>query len=303
MHLQTVVQDKVFLKTIMDSEFAFPYEGISASQLALSLMPNLKSTDPVLRDDLSYSILARILTEGLLSSTEVEELLDIAISDDYLFSGIGEIESDPVFSRTFAMLVIAAVLDSDAENKQLSPERIHNTASVVLDYAKREQDHRGFVDGKGWAHAVAHTADALDSCAHHPVLTVEERTAILDTIAKLVVQSGPLTHNEDDRLAFPVYRIIQAEQITYDYLCNWIHRFDLYSTLSQESMVRLVNVQHFLRSLYFLVCWEQENHPILQDISRQLKKLNIYYRYGVLPMNTAQGDSGVPGLTELHPEL
>ena len=279
--LRAMVQDKAFLETIMDSEFAFPYEGINAPQLALSLMPNLKSTDPVLRDDLSYSILARILIEGLLSSAEVEELLNIAMSNDYLFSGIGEEENDTVFSRTFSILVIGAALDSDAETRILAPERIHHIVSVVLEYAKREKDHRGYVDGKGWAHAVAHTADALDSCAHHPVCTVEERTAILHTIAELVVCSDSFTHNEDDRLAFPVYRIIRAQQITYDYLRDWILDFE-----PQESTVRSDNVQHFLQSLYFLVFWEDVNHPILQDISVQLKKLNTFYRHGILPMNT-----------------
>lgn len=289
MDLQAMVQDQAFLKTILDSEFVFPYKGISAPQLALALMPNLKSTDPVLRDDLSYSIEARILIDGLLSSEEVTELLNIAMSDEYLFSGIGEVETDTVFSRTFSVLVIAAALDADAETRILSPEQIHHIVSVVLEYIKREKDHRGYVDGKGWAHAVAHTADALDSCAHHPVLTVEERTAILNTIAELVVRSDSFTHNEDDRLAFPVYRIIQAQQITYDYLRDWIFELE-----PQDSMVRLDNVQHFLQSLYFLVFWEDVNHPILQDISVQLKKLNTFYRHGILPMDTAQGDSNIP---------
>lgn len=113
--------------------------------------------------------------------------------------------------------------------------------SVVLDYARRERDHRGFVDDKGWAHAVAHTADALDSCAQHPVTNLEERIAILNVIAELATLSEPLAYSEDDRLAFPVHRVIQGNQVAYDDLHTWISQFDIETTASKESVIRWVN--------------------------------------------------------------
>ncbi|QQE78578.1 DUF2785 domain-containing protein [Alicyclobacillus sp. SO9] len=285
MNLPTLVQDKSFLKNTMDSDFNFPHNGISAAQLAFSLMPNLKSTDAVLRDELSFSILEKIIMEGLLSSIEVDELLDLAMSDDYLFSGIGEVNTDSVFTRSFAILVVAAGVEVDTEQQMFSSDRIHQITSVVLDYANREQDGRGFVEGKGWAHSVAHTADALDSCSHHPALSEEDRKAILDAIAHLVIRSASLAHNEDDRLAFPVFRMIQSENFSYHTLREWLSKFDIENTSSHESLIQLTNVQHFLRSLYFLVYWELGEHPFLADMSSQLKKLSIYYRYGVLPLS------------------
>lgn len=56
MDLRIDVKDKVFLGSILKGGFTFPYEGISASQLAFSLMTNFKSIDPKLRDELSYSM-------------------------------------------------------------------------------------------------------------------------------------------------------------------------------------------------------------------------------------------------------
>ena len=56
----------------------------------------------------------------------------------------------------------------------------------------RERDLRGFVPGKGWAHAVAHGADALGTLARSPHVAANELTVILDVLA--------------DRLLLPVER-------------------------------------------------------------------------------------------------
>lgn len=245
-------------------------------------MPNLRSTDPKLRDALSYSILTKIIQTELLSANELEELLLLSMSGEYLFAGIDQRDTDTVFTRAFSILIVAGIVESDAESRLLSSELIHRTTNAVLDYAKSERDHRGFVDGKGWAHSVAHTADALDSCAYHPITTTEERIAILDAIAKLATLPEPLTYMEDDRLAFPVLRIVQGEQVSLDYLRSWVRRFDIDIVPSKEATLHHVNAEHFLRSLYFLLYWEKPNHPLLETIADQLKHLNVYYRYGIL---------------------
>jgi len=280
--------DKDFLRRIVDHDFTIPNNVISAYELAFALMPNLRSPDPELRDELSYSILARIIQVGMLSAKELEELLFLSMSEGFLVAGIGERDTDTVFTRCFAILIVAAIVEADAEARLLSPEQIHHTTSIALDYARRERDHRGFIDGKGWAHSVAHTADALDSCAHHPVTTTEERIAILEVIAELATLPEPLTYMEDDRLAFPVLRMVQGEQVELDYLHSWVCRFDIDIAPPKETTLRHVNAENFLRSLYFLLHWEQPNHPLLGTLADQLKHLNVFYRYGVLGSNVVR---------------
>ena len=46
----------------------------------------------------------------------------------------------------------------------------------------RERDLRGFVPGKGWAHAVAHGADAIAALADSPHLGTNELTVLLDVL-------------------------------------------------------------------------------------------------------------------------
>jgi len=187
-----------------------------------------------------------------------------------------------VFTRSFAVLIIAALVEVDSKRRILPEPLVREAANSVMDYAKRERDHRGYVDDKGWAHSVAHTADALDSCAQHPAITMKERIAILETIAKMVMLPEPLAYLEDDRLSFPVYRIIQAKKVSQEFLQSWMSRFDIDEIHSKQAALRHVNVQHFFRSLYFLLQWEQPNHPFIEVIVSRLKDLNIYYRYGPL---------------------
>ena len=53
----------------------------------------------------------------------------------------------------------------------------------VAGWLVRERDLRGFVPGKGWAHAVAHGADALGVLAQAPAMGRLELTVLLDVIA------------------------------------------------------------------------------------------------------------------------
>src|SRR3712207_9539503 len=67
----------------------------------------------------------------------------------------------------------------------------------------RSRDLRGFVPGKGWAHAVAHGADALATLAQSPHVAGNELTVVLDVIAdRLLLPVDRLfTNGEPDRLA------------------------------------------------------------------------------------------------------
>ena len=62
----------------------------------------------------------------------------------------------------------------------------------------REQDLRGWVPGKGWAHAVAHGADAIGVLARSPHLRSRELTVLLDVLA--------------DRLLLPAERALRRRR-------------------------------------------------------------------------------------------
>jgi hypothetical protein len=127
------------------------------------VLPFLGSPDPELRDELAFAIVADWVHErDLLEAHELRELLAFALSGDGLRHGIGESDTDTVFARSFAALVVALVLAVDNRSSFLTREELGGVLDALLDYAASERDLRGFVPGKGWAHAAAHVADAFD---------------------------------------------------------------------------------------------------------------------------------------------
>ncbi len=56
--------------------------------------------------------------------------------------------------------------------------------------------------GKGWAHSIAHLADALDESAKNRYTTAAGYIAILETLTSLASLPEPLSYGEDERLAF-----------------------------------------------------------------------------------------------------
>ncbi|MCF8568550.1 DUF2785 domain-containing protein [Alicyclobacillus tolerans] len=280
MNLDTLATNKKFLRDIIRNDFQIS-ESVNATELCLKLMPNLHSIDAEFRDELSYGVLANLLERESFTVQEWSEILAVSVSDDYLFWGIGQYDTDTVFARAFAILIVAVIVEFDAVRGLLRPEQVHQTTETVLDYVRRERDYRGYVDGKGWAHSVAHMSYALDSCAHHPSTTKEERMAILDSIFELATLPAPLSYMEADHLSRVVFRMIKDEQVTAEELHPWIERFSLELDRTGETVLRNGNASDLLKSLYFLLTWEQPNHPLINIISAQIKKMNIFYRYGI----------------------
>lgn len=282
MTIRTLATDKEFLRGIVNNGFRIP-DSINLRELAVALMPNLRSSDGELRDDLSYTILSQILKRESFTTEDLSEILASSISEEYLFWGIGQCDTDTVFARTFAVLIVAEIVEFDAAVRQLlGPKQIHRTVEAVLDYTKRERDYRGYVDDdKGWAHSVAHMSYALDSCAHHPLTTQEERVEILDSIFTLATLPAALTFMEADHLSRVVFRMIKDKQVSTDQLSIWIKRFDLELDRTGKTVLKNVNASDFLKSLYFLLSWEQPNHALMSVISEQIKRLNIWYRHEI----------------------
>jgi len=270
------------LAQIMEDDCQLP-DGTDPLAFCLALLENFGSTDARLRDGLSYSLLARLLTEyDVLSVQDRESLLKVALDDRHLFYRIGESGTDSVLMRGFSILVVPLILDPDMEHLQLDTDLVHDTIHSVVSYAKEERDHRGYINGKGWAHTIAHTADALDSCAQHPLSTESERLEVLHKVADLATLSNPIYFQEDDRLAFTASRILEKELVATDALEDWLKRFTKPDGPEPESVIRLTNLEHFLRSLYFMLKWKQVDGRLVEDLDKRLRALSWYVQADVL---------------------
>jgi hypothetical protein len=269
--------NKQFLRDIAENDCILPRD-INNYEFALALLANLGSPDGELRDELSYMILASgMLDKRVLTQEQMVSLLETAIDENHLFYNISEIDTDSVFMRSFSNLIVAAILYTDAKEGAFSQAAMQCVKQALLRYAKEERDWRGYVDGKGWAHAMAHLADALDECAQHPRMTRQDRVDILQVIRRLTQLAEPLYHEEDMRLATATQHIITGKQVDEDFLYNWLESCYVQRGSDVSAWRSATNVKNFLRSLYFLLQWDNMQPAVAEKISDVLRQLDDVY--------------------------
>jgi hypothetical protein len=271
--------DKDFLRSIACNNYKIP-GTLDTFTFARALLSNFASTDGELRDELSYMIFANgIVAKQTLTPEESEKLLVTSLDNKHLFYRIGEFETDSVFMRSFSNLVIAALLYSDAHQPTFSAEMIQQTKKALLTYARLEKDWRGYVEKKGWAHAMAHLADALDECAQNRTMGAQDRKEILTLISELAKSSEPLYHEEDVRLAMVAYHIILGKQVDEGFLKLWVDTCFVQRNADVVSWTRGTNAKNFLRSLYFLLHWDSVVPKLAERISTVLKQQDEVYLF------------------------
>lgn len=172
-----------------------------AFQLIQEMLEHIGSLDAELRDELIYSTLSHWIPNNTLTTYELEQLLPVILDKNHLLYKLGETNTDSVFTRSFSMLVIPLLLIRHREAPFLSKEQIHQIKENVFYNVQEERDYRGYDEEKGWAHATAHAADALDDLAHCSELGKKDLITILDLIhEKMTITDRVYCDGEDERM-------------------------------------------------------------------------------------------------------
>ena len=275
--LREQTTNRNFLLSIVENDYTLP-DDIPPFAFAEALLPNLASNDGELRDDLTYTILTNgIIGQQKLTFEELQKLLAEVLDQNHLFWHIGENHTDSVFMRSFSNLIVAAILYSDGLQPSFSAENVHKVKEELFRYAQEEKDWRGYVEGKGWAHAMAHLADALDQCAQHPTMTKQDRQDVLTLLIPLVKFPISLYHEEDIRLATIAFHIILGKQVDDAYVQEWIQHCVVSREPDVVAWTGLTNAKNFLRSLYFLLDWNNVLPALAEQISDLMKELDAVY--------------------------
>ncbi|MEZ4368299.1 MAG: DUF2785 domain-containing protein [Kofleriaceae bacterium] len=183
----------------------------------------LASTDPALRDDLAYALLARwLLDPTLLTDADVAGLRDRLSARTAAVPTAG----DAVFGRSFAALTLAAVAAREVERGAWTDAELDAQVAAAVAYAGREVDLRGHTGLAGWAHAAAHTADWLKFLGRHPRLSAAGATALLDGVVALAARrhGARFSHGEDERLAAAARAILRRGLLDDAAVDAWLGR-------------------------------------------------------------------------------
>lgn len=209
-----------FWQQVLESDMAVPDER-PLNELTAELVTMLGSTNPVERDETAYPVLASWLSEGVYDDLLIS--FGDAITQG-LVVGLGKPLDDSVFRRSFSALVLAECVRRDNVARILPVDVVLNWAERALGWYTREQDLRGWVAGKGWAHTVAHGADLIGVLSSSRHVLGLHQGVLLDVIAERLAAPTPsvLVDGEDDRLALAALTIVHRNLVDGDQLDEWV---------------------------------------------------------------------------------
>lgn len=249
--------DSTFWRQLRADDFAVPPDH-SLAALTDELVALLDSTDPELRDTIGYEVLATWMSRGLLPAEALRRLAGTLLAR--LRDGLGERDTDSVFGRSFAALVLAEIVHTDNKQPVLTQDDVRPLVQPSLAWFGQERDRRGYLPDRGWAHAAAHGADLLGALARSRHTRQADLEWIVDAIADNVTSpcEFPYFYGEDDRLAAAAVAAIRRDLLTIEFLRDWLLSMsrpqgrgwhDAYLDPQRNNAAH--NTMAFLRALYF----------------------------------------------------
>lgn len=186
-----------------------------------ALIACLADPDPRARDDFAFTALAKALRSEAFPAALVQrariQLLAMLADDRADLHGV---------RRPFAIVALSEVARYDRINIMLTPPERRALAEAASAYLRGVTDYRGYGEGEGWRHGVAHGADLMMQLALNPDLHPDDAAQMLGAIADQVAPpSGhSYVHGESRRLTRPVLFLAASGKVSDDQLAAFFHR-------------------------------------------------------------------------------
>lgn len=267
------------LRRIADADYKLS-NGEEAMGFARLMLQYIGDTDPYLRDKLIYSTFCQWVCEKqYFINEEINELIDVVLDEKHLFFYIGNEGDDTVFTRTFSVLLIDLFLYLNRNNGYLSMNKFMKVKDSLIRYYNEEKDLRGYLEVKGWAHAVAHGADAMCELVRSKESDESIRLEVLNSLQK-VLSNGKylLSNEEDERMTRIVFLLVAKELLPKESIYKWIEGLakDISSQYSREQYIVRVNTKNFIRCLYFSLMHQENTKDITDLLFSTEEKLNTF---------------------------
>ena len=270
-HASSTEAAKTRWQPLLADESALP-AGASVHDLALELASFASSPDPVLRDEIGYEVSARWIAGGRLSVADLRELLQLHLA--HLHTGLGQGESDGVFLRSFSALHLSLLIARDKTQPFLEEADVRQLVSAISKLLHEEHDRRGWVAGKGWAHPIAHAADAAKFLARQRFLDAPEVAQLFAGLEAGL--EGPNAWGENDRLAAAAQSLCVRDEFDTEAFvarCGvWIQDAGSVwrvTPFDAQLFRRTENRKQFLRALYVRYSADPEPTERKTEIAQQ----------------------------------
>lgn len=279
--------EKQFWFDIRDNDYKIP-EGYALNALTEELFSYIDSVDPELRDSIAYETFANWLDKDQYTLEQIRPYIPrLAIN---LQNGIGERGTDSIFSRAFSILFLAEIIYHDNQDPFLEKDDVQSILAKGLAYLKEERDPRGYIPEKGWAHALAHTADLLFVLSSNRFIARAELEQMLHAIAEKLTEPIDWVYafGEDDRLVQAILGAVQRKLLDEFFYKEWLKGFLFAegrrrawkgSFANQEIHNAYFNSRNFLRSLQLKIIEKPKlasREFLLTEITNILGELKQY---------------------------
>jgi len=180
----------------------------------------LGSPDPAVRDDFAYMLWSEGLRARQLSVLQMRRGLL------RLTAMLAAPEDSQGFRRPFAALALSEVARADRIAPWLTGEDLHALAKAGNTYLRGVTDYRGFTNGEGWRHGVAHGADLMLQLALNPRLTRADTDLLLGAIASQIAPNASIFYHygESGRLARALLFLARRPDIDDEAWAAWFER-------------------------------------------------------------------------------
>lgn len=239
--------------------------------LLQQMLAHIGSTDAELRDHSIYRTFIDLLSDNLLSTQQLQYLFQTAISEDFLYLHIGENNTDSVFTRSFSALLVAGLLAKDAEPLVLDDDDLQTFFKKIGRYLLVEQDTRGYVQDKGWAHSIAHGADLAATAIKHPKFNLQYAPSILHALKLVTWKDIVYINDEEERFVNIVEALLDqhySEEALIEFVEQSFDKFEIHlmtQGYNESFFSGRTSTLNFMKTLYFSLKMNNKA-PQLQNI-------------------------------------